>query len=343
MHLKNEHKSKNSIIGEGLKRLRNNLSQSIADQLVLPVITAPMFLVSSPDMVISASSAGIIGSFPSLNARTVEVLGEWMERISEELNELRINEPNRSIAPWALNIVLHQNENTRVKEEIALIKKYKPPIVMTALGNPAEVVKIVHSYGGKVFSDVTTLVHAKKAAKSGVDGLILVCCGAGGHAGTLNSFAFIREIKEFWDGITILAGGISSGQDILASQALGADLVYMGTRFIAASESFASGEYRKMLIESKIDDLVYTDVYSGIKANYLKSSIISAGLDPDNLGTRASFIQKDIKVWKDIWSAGHCIGRTKREQTVLEIIADLNREFEEAQKSLLTSIKQVIG
>jgi len=323
--------------------LRNNLSQTITDQLVLPVITAPMFLVSSPDMVISASGSGIIGSFPSLNARTVEVLGEWMERITEELAELQINEPNRRIAPWALNIVLHQKENGRVKEEIALIKKYKPPIVMTALGNPAEVVKIVHSYGGIVFSDVTTLVHAKKAAKSGVDGLILVCSGAGGHAGTLNSFAFIREVKEFWDGITILAGGISSGQDILAAQVLGADFVYMGTRFIAASESLASEEYRKILIDSKIDDLLYTDVYSGIHANYLKPSLISAGLDPDNLGTRASFKQKGIKVWKDIWSAGHCVGRTKREQTVLEIIADLHQEYDKSQKFLLNSSKHVIG
>ncbi|MFA1710109.1 NAD(P)H-dependent flavin oxidoreductase [Peribacillus frigoritolerans] len=322
--------------------MRNNLSQTITDQLVLPVITAPMFLVSSPDMVISASSSGIIGSFPSLNARTVEVLGEWMERITEELAELQINEPNRRIAPWALNIVLHQKENGRVKEEIALIKKYKPPIVMTALGNPSEVVEIVHSYGGIVFSDVTTLVHAKKAAKSGVDGLILVCSGAGGHAGTLNSFAFIREVKEFWDGITILAGGISSGQDILAAQVLGADFVYMGTRFIAASESLASEEYRKMLIDSKIDDLLYTDVYSGIHANYLKPSLISAGLDPDNPGTHASFKQKGIKVWKDIWSAGHCVGRTKRVQTVPEIIAELHREYDESHKSLFSS-KHVIG
>lgn len=314
------------------------LPPHIADQLVLPVIAAPMFLVSSPDMVIESCKAGIIGSFPSLNARTVDILNDWMKRITEELERIREDKPNHHIAPWAVNLIVHRT-NKRYEADLDLIKKYQPPIVITSLGNPTPVVNIVHEYGGLVFSDVSTLVHAKKAARTGVDGLILVCSGAGGHAGTINPFAFVGEVQEFWDGITILAGCLSSGRDILAAKALGVDLAYMGTRFIPVSESFASEDYRNMLIQSTLDDLIYTDAFSGVNANYLKSSIRRAGLNPDHLQKKeavdfSDLNQTDSKAWRDIWSAGQGVGQIKRVQTVAEVVADLRREYDEVLGNL---------
>ncbi|MEW9673879.1 NAD(P)H-dependent flavin oxidoreductase [Ammoniphilus sp. 3BR4] len=280
----------------------------LADQIALPVIAAPMFLVSSPDMVIEACKAGIVGSFPLLNARTSDVLNDWMERIARELAQAKLDNPHRRVAPWAVNLIVHRS-NKRYEEDLELIKKYQPPIVITSLGDPSLAVRLAHEYGGLVFSDVSTLVHARKAAQKGADGLILVCNGAGGHGGTINPIAFMGAVKEFWDGITILAGCISNGRDILAAEALGADFVYMGTRFIAASESFASPEYQRMLMESTLDDLIYTDAFSGINANYLVPSIRQAGLDPDQLEKKASldFVPSSTsgpKAWKDIWSAG---------------------------------------
>ncbi|MDN4593099.1 NAD(P)H-dependent flavin oxidoreductase [Polycladomyces subterraneus] len=314
--------------------MHHKLPPHIADQLVLPVIAAPMFLVSSPDMVIESCKAGIIGSFPLLNARTVDILDDWMKRITEELERIRVDHPNHRIAPWAVNLIVHRT-NKRYEADLDLIKKYQPPIVITSLGDPTPVVNVVHEYGGLVFSDVSTLYHAKKAARTGVDGLILVCSGAGGHAGTINPFAFVGEVREFWDGITILAGCLSSGRDILAAKALGVDLAYMGTRFIPASESLASEDYKRMLIESTLDDLIYTDAFSGVNANYLKPSIRRAGLDPEQLQKKESvdfseLNQSDAKAWRDIWSAGQGVGQIKRVQTVAEIVADLRREYDEA-------------
>jgi nitronate monooxygenase len=314
--------------------MHHKLPPHIADQLVLPVIAAPMFLVSSPDMVIESCKAGIIGSFPLLNARTVDILDDWMKRITEELERIRKEHPNRRVAPWAVNLIVHRT-NKRYEDDFNLIKKYQPPIVITSLGDPTPVVNVVHEYGGLVFSDVSTLYHAKKAARTGVDGLVLVCSGAGGHAGTINPFAFVGEVREFWDGITILAGSLSSGRDILAAKALGVDLAYLGTRFIPASESFASEDYKRMLIESTLDDLIYTDAFSGVNANYLKPSIRRAGLDPDRLQKKeavdfSDLNQTDAKAWRDIWSAGQGVGQIKRVQPVAEIVADLRREYEEA-------------
>jgi nitronate monooxygenase len=317
--------------------MRNRLPACIADYVELPVITAPMFLVSSPELVISACKSGVIGSIPSWNARTTVVLEEWMEKMTRDLALAKSDHPRRRVAPWALNIVMGQR-NERLEEEFALIKKYQPPIVITALGNPAPVVEIVRSYGGLVFSDVTTLAHAKKAAKSGVDGLILVCGGAGGHAGTLNSFAFVGAVKEFWDGIIILAGGISSGHEILAAQTLGAHLVYMGTRFIATAESLAPDAYKKMLVESTLDDIIYTPTFSGIPANYLKPSIQKAGFNPEALGSHAEFSQTGRKAWRDIWSAGHGVGRTKKVQSVSEIVTELQQEYNTARSAMLSSV-----
>lgn len=302
----------------------------LSSSLELPVIQSPMFLVSSPEMVIAACKSGIVGSFPLANARTKEDLEEWMKKITDELSRLKSTKENLKIAPWAVNIVVHRS-NKRYPDDLQLINQYKPPIVITSLGDPSEVIDIVHQYGGLVFSDVISLKHAKKAAEKGADGLILVCNGAGGHGGTYNPFAFIHAVKEFWDGITVLAGGISSGQDILAAQILGAAFVYMGTRFIATKESLANSEYQKILIESTIEDIVYTDVFSGIHANYLLPSIKRLGINLEEVQKKEFNWSKEAnegaKAWKDIWSAGHGVGTIKKVQTVEEVVDELKAEY----------------
>lgn len=317
------------------------MTKSLTKSVKLPVIMAPMFLVSSPEMVVEGCKSGVIGSFPLLNARTADVLEEWMKTITFELAQARQKQPNDRVAPWAVNFIAHQS-NKRYKEDLELIGQYQPPIVITSLGDPAPVVRVVHAYGGLVFSDVTTLAFAKKAADKGVDGLVLVCAGAGGHAGTLNPFAFVRAVKEFWDGLTILSGAISSGEDILAAQVMGADFAYMGTRFIPAAESFAEENYRDMLIESTMDDLVYTDAFSGVHANYLKPSIRRAGLDPGQLQGKGKVDFSKMsgeapKAWKHIWSAGQGVHHIKKVQTVKEIIGELEEGY---QASLLSLTKR---
>ncbi|MBH0173613.1 nitronate monooxygenase [Fictibacillus sp. 23RED33] len=295
-----------------------------------------MFLVSSPDMVLESCMNGIIGTFPLLNARTSDLLENWMKHISEELSKAREEDPSAKIAPWGVNLIVHRT-NKRFEEDLELIKKYEPPVVITSLGNPSDVAKIVHGYGGLVFSDVISLDHARKAAKTGIDGLILVCSGAGGHGGTLNPFAFLRAVKEFWDGMTILAGAISTGEEILAAKILGADLVYMGTRFIATQESSASEDYRQMLIDSTLEDLVYTDAISGIKGNYLLPSLQKAGFDVENLMKKdsidLSFSESKAKAWKDIWSAGQGVGSVKKIATIQEVVDDLKAEYKRAMNT----------
>ncbi|KMY56171.1 2-nitropropane dioxygenase [Bacillus sp. FJAT-27231] len=300
---------------------------------------APMFLVSSPRMVIEGCKAGVIGSFPLLNARTVDVLKEWMETITMELEEAKQQRPNEAIAPWAVNFIAHRS-NKRYDEDLALIKEYQPPIVITSLGDPRPVVKIVHDYGGLVFADVITVSHAKKAAEKGVDGLVLVCTGAGGHAGTINPFAFIGAVKEFWNGITILSGAISTGKDIVAAQVLGADLAYMGTRFITAEESFAQKEYQEMIIDSTLDDIIYTDAFSGVHANYLKPSIKQAGLDPNQLEKKEKVDFSKMngtvpKAWKNIWSAGQGINTIHKVQTISQIIEELQESYQKARNTFI--------
>ena len=316
--------------------MSNKLPLSLSNQLSLPVINAPMFLVSSPDMVIESCKNGIIGTFPLLNARTSDLLENWMTHISKELKKTREENPSSKIAPWGVNLIVHRT-NKRFEEDLELIKKYEPPIVITSLGNPSDVAKIVHGYGGLVFSDVISLDHARKAAKTGIDGLILVCSGAGGHGGTLNPFAFLKAVKELWDGITILAGAVSTGEEILAAKIIGADLVYMGTRFIATLESSASDEYRQMLIESTLEDLVYTDAISGIKGNYLLPSLQKAGFDIENLMKKdavdLSFSESKAKAWKDIWSAGQGVGSIKKISTIKEVVDELKAEYQKALQS----------
>jgi nitronate monooxygenase len=321
--------------------MNSKLPVKLSNQLSLPVINAPMFLVSSPDMVVESCKNGIVGTFPLLNARTSYLLENWMIRIKEELHRSQQENASSKIAPWGVNLIVHRT-NKRFEEDMELIKKYEPPIVITSLGNPSDVAKIVHNYGGLVFSDVISLDHARKAAKTGIDGLILVCSGAGGHGGTLNPFAFLRAVKEFWDGITVLAGAISTGEEILAAKILGADLVYMGTRFIATEESSASEEYRQMLIESTLEDLIYTDAISGIKGNYLLPSLKRAGYDVENMlkkdSVDLSFSESKAKAWKDIWSAGQGVGSVKKVARIREVVEELKAEYVTALK-LKESIK----
>ncbi|MBD8500937.1 NAD(P)H-dependent flavin oxidoreductase [Paenibacillus arenosi] len=318
--------------------MSKRLSQAIAHQLHLPVIVAPMFLISSPKMVIESCKSGLIGSFPLLNARTSDELDEWMQQITDALSAAKSDDPERKIAPWAVNLIVHQS-NKRLETDLALIVKHQPPIVITSLGDPQPIVDVVHQYGGLVFSDASTLKHAQKAAQRGVDGLILVCSGAGGHAGTINPFAFIAEIKKTWKGITILAGSISNGQEILAAKVLGADLAYMGTRFIATTESFAHDDYQMMLIDSTLDDLIYTDAISGVKGNYLIPSIRNAGLDPANLNKKENvdFSQlnaTEAKAWKNIWSAGQGLGAIQHVAPVAQVTEELKQQYKEALDAL---------
>lgn len=296
-----------------------------------------MFLVSGPELVISSCKSGIVSAFPAPNARTIEQLEDWMKTITKSLEEGR--ESGEKIAPWALNIIAHTSYD-RLDQELELLKRYQPPIVITALGSPARVVEVVHSYGGYVFADVNSVKFAKKAAMVGVDGLILVSAGAGGHTGAMTGFAFVEAVRQFWDGVIVLAGGISTGKGILAAQALGADMVYMGTSFISAAESLAQQEYKEMVVAANFDDILLTNAFTGVHANMLIPSIERAGLKPAELKPKDSIDfsnpQGDTKAWRDIWSAGHGVGVIHEVKPVAEIIQDLQRTYEEAQFSLLS-------
>lgn len=287
-----------------------------------------MFLVSSVELVEASCRSGVVGSIPLLNARTTEQCEEWLQRLKEKL-------PNEA---WAVQFVAHKT-NKRHDTDLELIRKYQPPIVITSLGHPGAVVDIVHEYNGLVFSDVATLKHAKKAAEANVDGLILVCAGAGGHGGTLNPFAFLDAVREFWKGYTILAGGISDGRDILAARIMGADFAYMGTKFIATEESTAFADYKQMLIDSTIEDILYTDSFSGVHANYLIPSLLQNNIDPKRLKSRETVDLShmvDAKAWRDIWSAGHGVSTIKTIETVENIVATLVKEYEEAKREVIT-------
>lgn len=298
------------------------------DKLSLPVIVAPMFLVSSPESVIAACRSGVVGSIPLLNARTAEACEAWLKELKEAL----------PTEPWAVNFIAHKT-NKRHDTDLELIEKYEPPIVIASLGHPGTVTEVVHNYGGKVYSDVASVKHAKKAASAGVDGLILVCVGAGGHGGMLNPFAFVDAVKEFWSGTIILSGGISGGKDILAAQIMGADFAYMGTRFITAEESVASPEYKEMLVDSTIEDILYTDSFSGVHANYLIPSLIKNNIDPKDLKPRESVDLShmvDVKAWRDIWSAGQGVTTIKSVESTARIVERLVNEYEDAKKEVIT-------
>ena len=297
--------------------MQNN---QLIDQLRLPVIVAPMFLVSGPELVIAGSNSGLIGSFPGPNARTAEELENWMQQIT-------ISTSN----PWAFNMITHKTYD-RFAEELDLIKKFQPEIVITALGSPERVIETVHAYGGKVIADVNNINFARRCADMNVDGMALICHGAGGHTGHLSPFSFTAYVREFFNGLVVLAGSISTGQHIKAAKLLGADLSYMGTRFISAKESNAADEYKSMIINSTYDDLRMTNLFTGAEAYYLKDSIINNNLDPDNLGSNTggfnvSGSQEKIKAWKDIWSAGQGVGLIKNIESVESIVEKLESEF----------------
>jgi nitronate monooxygenase len=332
----------------GVTHMQKSIPENWWNQLRLPVISAPMFLVSGPELVKNCCLNGVIGSFPAPNARPIEVLDQWMGQLNDELQEARTAEPNRKVAPWAMNMVVHSTYS-RLQEELELIKKHKPQLVITSLGSPKHVVEIVHQYGGLVFSDVSDLKFARKAAEAGVDGLILVASGAGGHAGQINSFAFIDMVRTFWDGIIILAGAISTGKGVLAAQAAGADLAYMGTRFIVATESMANDEYRDMLVKSTQEDIILTDAFSGVQANMLIPSIVKAGLDPAQLVKKEKVEfdsmkdKSNAKAWRDIWSAGHGVGTIDKIESAADIINRLEAEYQEALRKVNQSSAKLSG
>ncbi|CDQ38708.1 MULTISPECIES: NAD(P)H-dependent flavin oxidoreductase [Virgibacillus] len=320
--------------------MSNEAIQRMKDSMRLPVIMAPMFLVSSPKMVVAACQAGIAGTFPALNARTGDILEDWMHQINIEINAIKEKEPTKKIAPWGINFITHRS-NKRYTEDLKLIEKYQPPIVITSLGDPSPVVEIAHEYGGIVFSDVINVKFAKKAIEKGADGLILVASGAGGHAGVLNPIAFIHEIRSFFEGPIVLAGGMSEGEDILASEIVGADFVYMGTRFIPSEESGAFDEYKQMIVDSSIEDIIYTDAFSGVNANYLIPSIVKAGLDPNNLEKKQeiNFNKLDnpeVKAWKDIWGSGQGIGAINQVQSIEEVVSELENAYISATKKIIS-------
>lgn len=313
--------------------MTNETIAEMKQATTLPVMMAPMFLISNPKMVIEACKSGIVGTFPALNARTGDILEDWMKQMTEELEQIKQHSPDQKVGPWGINFITHRS-NKRYEEDLELIKTYQPPIVITSLGDPSPVVNIAHEYGGIVFSDVINTKFAKKAIEKGSDGLVLVSSGAGGHGGELNPFAFLSEVREFWDGPIILAGGMSKGEDILAAEILGADFVYMGSRFIPAIESSAQDAYKDMVLDSNIEDIIYTDAFSGVKANYLIPSITNSGLDPHNLEKKEDInfdkSNGEVKAWKDIWGAGQGVGSIKKIQSVFEIVQELEASYEEA-------------
>jgi nitronate monooxygenase len=308
----------------------------LKDRLSLPVIGAPMFIVSGPELVLAQCKAGIVGAFPALNARPALALDEWLTRIKAGLAEFRAANPAARVAPFAVNQIVHAS-NDRLAHDVDVCARHEVPIIITSLRAPREVVDRVHGWGGIVLHDVTTIRHAKKALDEGVDGLILVCAGAGGHAGALSPFALVHEVRRFYSGTVVLSGAIAHGASVLAAQALGADLAYIGTRFIASAEAAAQPAYKQMLVDSTAADVIYTSYFSGVLGNYLKPSVRAAGLDPDNLPagdkSKMSFAsdRERPKVWRDIWSAGQGTGQIDDVAPVAEIVARLRREYDEAR------------
>ena len=309
----------------------------LLQKLRLPVIGAPLFIISNPDLVLAQCKAGIVGSFPALNARPPELLDQWLGRITSELAAHRAAHPQAAVAPFAVNQIVHSS-NDRLQHDMDLCVKHRVPIIITSLRAPDAVVEAAHSYGGRVFHDVTTIKHAQRALAAGVDGLILVCAGAGGHAGRLSPFALVPEVRAFYDGTIILSGSIASGGSILAAEAVGADLAYIGTRFIASTEANASEAYKQMIVASRGEDIVYSSLFTGVHGNYLRGSIVAAGLDPDALPASdkdaMNFGSGRSKAWRDIWGAGQGVGQIHDVRPAAAIVDQLEREYRAAHGRL---------
>lgn len=291
--------------------------------LRIPLIQAPMFLQSGPAMVIASCKAGIIGSFPSPNARTTADLETWLQEITAAVDPA-------TDAAWAINLMMHRS-NTRRMEDLELAVKYRAPLVISALGSPREAVEAVHAYGGKVYADVIDTGFARKALDSGVDGLVLVAAGAGGHTGQLSGFAFVEEVRQFWDGDIVLGGGIVSGRGIRAAEILGATYAYMGTRFIATEESLADARYKDMVVAASGSDIICSDAITGVKANWLRPSLIQAGYDPDNMPEPGAIdiikAAGDVKRWRDIWAAGQGVGSIREILPIASLVDQLAAQY----------------
>ena len=320
-----------------------DLNNILEENLRIPVIGAPLFIISYPKLIIEQCKAGIIGSFPALNARPAEQLDEWLLQIKEELTTYKKENPEAIVAPFAVNQICHHS-NDRLEQDMEICVKHEVPIVITSLRAPKFVVDSVHSYGGNVMNDVINIRHGKIAVQEGADGLILVCAGAGGHAGTLSPFALVRETREFFDGPIALSGSISHGASVLSALAMGADFAYVGTRFIATKEANASQRYKDMIVQSSANDIMYTPTFTGVHGNYLKPSVEKAGLDPDNLpyadkndmnfGSSGLSGDNSKKAWKDIWGSGQGIGTVHDIPTVRECVDSMINEYEEAKSAL---------
>jgi nitronate monooxygenase len=312
----------------------------LRDRLRLPVIGSPLFIVSGPALVIAQCKAGIVGSFPSLNARPLSQLDEWLAEITEALAAHDAVHPEAPSAPFAVNQIVHKTNN-RLDDDVQLCAKYKVPVVITSLGARADVNAAVHDWGGIVLHDVITEAFARKAIEKGADGLIPVAAGAGGHAGQLSPFAMVQELREWFDGPIALSGAIASGRSILAAQAMGADLAYVGSAFIATAEARAPQTYKDMIVASGGEDILYTNLFTGVHGNYLRPSVVAAGLDPDNLPSAdpskmnfGSSGNQNAKAWRDIWGCGQGIGAVKSASSASELIARLAREYAAAKREL---------
>jgi len=313
---------------------------AVLQNLTLPVIASPMFIVSYPELVLAQCKAGIVGSFPALNARPAELLDEWLTQIQSELADHKAKHPDAVIGPIAVNQIVHQS-NVRLEHDVRVCVEHKVPIFITSLRAPArEIVDAVHSYGGIVLHDVINLRHAQKALEAGVDGLILVAAGAGGHAGTTSPFALVGEVRRMFDGPIVLSGSIANGGSILAAQAMGADFAYMGTRFIATQEAHAVEDYKHAILNAKSSDIIYTNLFTGVHGNYIRESIVNAGLDPDALPESnkdaMNFAEgtSKAKAWKEIWGAGQGVGLMEDVPSVAELVQRLKREYDDAKTRL---------
>lgn len=316
----------------------------VLQNLRIPVIGSPLFIISNPDLVIAQCKAGVVGSFPSLNARPAHVLDEWLDRITTELGEYNEQNPNRPAAPFAVNQIVHKS-NDRLMHDVEMCVKYKVPVVITSLGARTEVNEAIHSYGGIVLHDIINIVFAHKAIEKGADGLIAVAAGAGGHAGTLSPFALIQEIREFFDGPLALSGSIANGGAVAAAQAMGADLGYIGSAFISCHEANAVDGYKDMIVDSKAGDIVYSNLFTGVHGNYLAPSIAQAGLDPNDLPESdpsamnfGSGGNQKSKAWRDIWGCGQGIGAVKTRMSTAEYVDQLEREYNAARAALANGL-----